>query len=56
MQLLALGLEYILKALGVGRKARMSPFEKERRLYNEEVRKELVKLKEKGLSLPVFTL
>jgi len=34
----------------------MSPFERERRSYSEEVRRELLKLKEKGLSIPVFTL
>ena len=56
MQLLAKGLGTILTALGLGRKARISPFERERRSYSEEVRRELLKLKEKGLSIPVFTL
>jgi len=51
-----LGLGYVLKALGWGKKARMSPFEKERRQYEESVRREFLKLKEKGLSIPVFTL
>ncbi len=53
---LSMGLGHILRALGLGKKARMSPFERERRSYEQEGRKELLKLKEKGLSIPVFTL
>ena len=56
MKLLGLGLGTILRALGFHKKARMSPFERERRSYEADVRKELIKLKEKGLSIPVFTL
>ena len=56
MKLLDLGLGTILRGLGFNKKARMSPFEKERRSYEADVRKELLKLKEKGLSIPVFTL
>ncbi len=56
MQLLAKGLGTVLRALGLGKKARISPFERERRSYSQEVRRELLKLKEKGLSIPVFTL
>ncbi len=56
MKLLDLGLGTILRSLGFNKKARMSPFEKERRSYEADVRKELLKLKEKGLSIPVFTL
>lgn len=56
MNKLALGLGSILRALGLGKKARVSPFERERRMYEADVRKELLKLKEKGLSIPVFTL
>ena len=56
IQLLATGLGNVLRALGLGKKARVSPFERERRTYNEEVRRELLKLKAKGLSIPVFTL
>jgi len=56
VKLLAMGLGTILRALGLGKKARISPFERERRSYSEEVRRELLKLKEKGLSIPVFTL
>lgn len=51
-----MGLGNLMKALGLGKKTRVSPFERERRSYSEEVRRELLKLKEKGLSIPVFTL
>lgn len=54
--LLATGLGSILRALGLGKKARMSPLERERRSYTEQVRRELLALKEKGISIPVFTL
>lgn len=53
---IASGLGLIARALGMGKKARISPFERERRIYSEDVRRELLKLKEKGLSIPVFTL
>ena len=56
MNKLALGLGSILKALGLGKKGRISPFDRERRKYEVDVRNELLKLKEKGLSIPVFTL
>jgi hypothetical protein len=56
MKLLGLGLGTILRGLGLSKKARISPFERERRDYEADVRKELLKLKEKGLSIPVFTL
>lgn len=56
MRLLASGLGFITRVLGMGKKARISPFERERRIYREDVRRELLKLKEKGLSIPVFTL
>ena len=56
MKLPALGLGIILRALGLGKKARVSPFERERRSFEQGVRSELLKLKEKGLSIPVFTL
>jgi hypothetical protein len=51
-----MGLGNILRTLGLGKKVRISPFERERRSYEQDVRKELLKLKEKGLSIPVFTL
>lgn len=56
IQLLASGLGNVLRALGLGKKARVSPFDRERRSYEQDVRRELLKLKEKGLSIPVFTL
>lgn len=56
MNLLTLGLGTVLRGLGLSKKARMSPFEQERRSYEADVRKELLKLKAKGLSIPVFTL
>jgi len=54
--LLATGLGNVLRALGLGKKARVSPFDRERHTYEQDVRRELLKLKEKGLSIPVFTL
>ena len=45
----------IMKAFG-RRKVRVSPFEREQREFEADVRKQLLKLKEKGLSLPVMTL
>ncbi len=56
IQLLATGLGNVLRVLGLGKKARISPFERERHTYEQDVRRELLKLKEKGLSIPVFTL
>lgn len=56
MKTIALGLGQIIRVLGFGKKTRMSPFERERRTFEAEVRQELLKLKEKGLSIPVFTL
>lgn len=56
MQLLAQGLGHILRALGWHKKARISPLERERRTFEADVRRELLKLKEKGINLPVFTL
>ena len=56
MKLLGLGLGAILRALGFHKKARMSLFERERKSYEADARKEFLKLKERGLSIPVFTL
>jgi len=50
---LGLGLK---TALGLGPKGRTSPFEKDRRLFEADVKQQLVKLKEKGINLPIFTL
>lgn len=56
MQLPAFGLGHILRALGWQKKGRVSPVEKDRRTFEKDVRQELLKLKEKGIHLPVFTL
>lgn len=50
---LGLGLRTVL---GIGRKDRVSPLQRERQAFEADVRQQLIKLKEKGLSLPVFTL
>jgi hypothetical protein len=42
--------------LGRGKKSRQSPLAAERKRYEREVREQLVQLKEKGISIPVFTL
>jgi hypothetical protein len=42
--------------LGRGKKERQSPLEAERIRFEKEVHEQFVKLKEKGLSIPVFTL
>ncbi len=53
LDILGLGVE---KILGRSKKARVSPFEAERRAFEKDVRRQLVKLKEKGISLPIMTL
>lgn len=42
--------------LGRGRVVRQSPLAAERKRFESEVREQFVKLKEKGISIPVFTL
>lgn len=42
--------------LGRGRVIRQSPLAKERIRFEKEVHEQFVKLKEKGISIPVFTL
>ncbi len=42
--------------LGRGRVMRQSPVAKERIRFEKEVHEQFVKLKEKGISIPVFTL
>ena len=39
-----------------GKKIRVSPLTEERMRFEKDVREQFVKLKEKGLSIPVFTL
>lgn len=42
--------------LGRGKTKRLSPLAQERIRFEKEVHEQFVKLKEKGLSIPVFTL
>lgn len=56
MNKLALGLGHAVRALGLGKKARVSPFDRARHSYEADARKEFIELKKKGLSIPVFTL
>jgi len=49
------GIKGLLSRLS-GRKTRISPQAQERMRFRAEVKEQLVKLKEKGLSIPVFTL
>jgi hypothetical protein len=42
--------------LGLGRAERKSPLAKERERFEAEVKEQFQKLKDKGLSIPVFTL
>lgn len=42
--------------LGRGRVIRQSPLAVERKRFESEVHEQFVKLKEKGISIPVFTL
>ncbi|MBU1327064.1 hypothetical protein KKB64_04120 [Patescibacteria group bacterium] len=44
------------RLLGKGQKGRLSPLEKERMSFERDVREQFLKLKEKGINLPVFTL
>jgi hypothetical protein len=42
--------------LGRGKTKRLSPLAQERKRFEAEALEQFVKLKEKGLSIPVFTL
>ena len=42
--------------LGLSHKERKSPLAKERERFEAEVKEQFQKLKDKGLSIPVFTL
>lgn len=52
----------LLPQLGLGErfgkkpKARQSPMARERKQYEADMKEQLVELKKKGLSIPVFTL
>jgi hypothetical protein len=52
------GIKQLLAQLGLGKreKTRVSPLTEERVRFEKDVREQFVKLKEKGLSIPVFTL
>ncbi len=50
---MGLGLEKLFRW---GKRPRLSPFEKDRKRYEADVREQFLKLKEKGLSIPIFTL
>ncbi len=47
---------YISSLFGHGRKVRKSPLTEERERFELDVRDQLMKLKEKGISIPIFTL
>ena len=49
-------LKLLLARLGTQKKRRVSPLVEERKRFEREVREQLLKLKEKGISLPVMTL
>ena len=50
---MGLGLSRITR---FGRKKRVSPLRAEEQKFEEEVKQQFLKLKEKGLSIPIFTL
>ena len=47
---------YISRLFGRGKKERVSPMAMERQRFEADVRDQLMELKKKGLSIPVFTL
>lgn len=51
-----LGLGWLKSFLGIGKKARTSPLAAERERFEKDVREQFLKLKEKGISIPIFTL
>lgn len=52
-----MSLKQLLQRLGLGGKTeRKSPIARERERFEAEVKEQFQKLKEKGLSIPVFTL
>ena len=50
---LGLGIQSFFKGT---KKARVSPATRDRELFEESVKDQLLKLKEKGISIPIFTL
>jgi len=56
-----MSVKLLLKQMGLGSKSgdsksRVSPLVRERQRFEEEVRKQFMELKKKGISIPVFTL
>ncbi len=57
-----MSVKLLLKQMGLGSKlgenskTRISPLVRERQRFEEEVRKQFMELKKKGISIPVFTL
>ena len=50
-------IKYLFQRLGLGGKTqRQSPIALERKRFEAEVKEQFQKLKDKGLSIPVFTL
>ena len=47
---------YLSSLFGQGKKVRKSPLTVERERFEMDVRDQLLKLKEKGISIPIFTL
>ena len=47
---------YITRALGLGVKKRVSPATQDAKRFERDAREQFVQLKNKGLSIPVFTL
>ena len=52
-----MSIKLLLQRLGIGAKAeRKSPIARERERFEEEVKEQFKKLKDKGISIPIFTL
>lgn len=57
-----MSVKLLLRQMGLGSKtggsskSRVSPLVRERQRFEEEVRKQFMELKKKGISIPVFTL
>jgi len=57
-----MSVKLLLKQMGLGSKSgvnpksRVSPLVRERQHFEEEVRRQFIELKKKGISIPVFTL
>jgi len=57
-----MSVKLLLKQMGLGSKSeensksRVSPLVRERQRFEEEVRRQFIELKKKGISIPVFTL